>query len=247
MTEHNEWIDIERKVPDQVGPFSKGGNFKQVSLMTGKGKKKRSVKLTIPRAMFKQEIKRWFNTALFDTAALGTPAGTPLRTNTFGTIASGGGAINRLGDAIRVHEVVYRLLLVPDNTFTWTVSNLAWIIDNEPAVGLPAWNVCFNTIGAGSVQCYDVAIPAYDTRFRFQYKERMTIPCADRAAYWNGAAAITSVLPIVATVRIPMKGRRVLYDATNAVYSGCELVFMGWSSGAASTLTMSVEVFFSDA
>lgn len=249
MTETNEWVDVERKVPDQVGPYGNGPAFQTVHLQAaGKGRKgkARQIALRIPRNMLKQEIKRWFNTALFDNATIDSPAGTPLKTNSFGTITSGGGAINRLGDAILVHEVVFRYMITPDAASTWTVADLAWLIDNEPAVGLSNWNVPFNTIGAGSAALYNVAIPAYDTRFRYKQLQRETIPMCNRALMWNGASTLASVLPQVGTVRLKLN-RRVMYDATNAVYAGCELPFYAWSSGGAAKLFMSVEVFFSDA
>lgn len=221
--------------------------MKQMTIVAGRGKKKKSVKLFIPRSMTQQEVKRWFNAALFDGALMGIPSGTPLKTQTLSAITQGGGAINRLGDAIFVHEVVFRVMIVPDATITWSVANLAWVLDREPAVGLPNWNIVFNTIGGAGAGCYDVAMPAYDTRFRFKYLERMTVPCSWHAAVWNGAAVVASVLPIVATVRVPIK-KKVMYDATNAVYAGVELLLYGWSSGGnAPLLTTSVEVFFSDA
>jgi len=249
MTEHaTEWVDFERKVVDQV-PSTIGGRsrLKQVVLSTGRGQKKKNVRLYIPRNMFRQEIKRWFNAALADAVSLDSPAGTPYKTNSFGAIIQGGAAINRIGDAINVLKVVYRLLIVPNSTITWSGAEMAWLLDNEPAVGISTWNVPFNTIGAASTGLYHCAIPAYDTRLRYKQLKRLS-HVFETTFVWNGSAFTGSTKPLIMEVEIPVR-RKVQYDATNAVYAGCELAVYGWQAAASNqpTLSMSIEVFFTDA
>lgn len=251
MTEHaDDWIEFERKVPDQVGPFQGGsgrGGIKEVMVVSGKGKKAKKVKLRVPRNMLQQEVKRWFNAALADAVNLDIPSGTPYKTNSFGAIAQGGGAANRIGDAIFVHKVVYRMFISFDATITWSVAELAWVFDTEPAVGISNWNVVFNTIGGASNSLYHCAIPANDTRFRYKFAKRMTHVSATDFV-WNGSAFTGTAKPLVLEVEIPVR-KRVMYDATNAVYKGTELALYGWGGGAANQpkLSCSIQVFFSDA
>jgi len=249
MSERNatDWVDLETKVPDQVAPFGGRSSMKEVVVSTGKGKKKKMVKLRIPRSMLQQEVKRFFNTGFFDAAVMDIPSGAPLKSNSFGTISSGGGAINRLGDAIFVHKVVYRFFIQPDATVTWQGAELAWVLDNEPAAGLAVWSSVFNTIGAGTTGLYHCAIPVYDQRFRYKYLRRVS-EIFQTIFVWNGSAFTGSPKPLIMEVTIPIR-RKVMYDASNAVTAGCELAMYGWSGASVTQpkLWCSMEVFFSDA
>ncbi len=243
----SEWVELEEKVPDQVGAFGNRGRDLMVTL-PGKGKKGKKVKLRIPSSMI-PELKRYYQVAFWDVETLNSPAGTASSYNILQNITPGTSAITRLGDAIYIEKIVIRLLVYQVTTITFTTANIAVVIDNEPAVGSPAWTDIWQDIGGSDPGAYDVAIPNYDKRFRFNIVREARIPLEWAAAYWNGSTALISTRPQLLVLDIPIK-RRVMYNgATGAPYRGCNISVWGWSDANANPPLAqgSYEVFFRDA
>ena len=244
--ETSEWVEAEDfKVPDSVPPFESAA--KLMTVQVGKGKKKRGVRMRIPRGLL-PELKRKFDPAFWDGETLDSPSATASQYALFAQIVQGTNAQNRLGDSIFVDKVVLRLHLEQSTSNTFSTACLAVVMDMEPAAGNPAWTDVFQGIGAATAPAYLNAIPNFDKRLRFSYKERMSIPLSWSGAYWNGSAATVSPHPKQIVMEIPVK-RRVSYDNSGGVYRGCELQLFGWSDLTANTPKVwgSYEIFFTDA
>jgi hypothetical protein len=245
--ETSEWIEHEEKVPDQAtNADARLGRARVITVATGKGRRKRGMRLRIPSALV-PELKRQFLAAFWDGETLDAPSATASRFPVFAQITQGSSAQQRLGDSIFVEKVVVRLHFEQNTSITFCTAHIAAILDTEPAVGSPAWTDVFQGIGAAGSGAYNVAIPNFDKRSRFVYKERLTVPICPQGGYWNGSTAILLPRPVQVTMEIPIR-KRISYDDTASVYKGCELQIFGWSDVTANVpkCWASYETFFTD-
>ncbi len=245
--ETSEWVEAEEKVPDQAtNADARLGKARVITVATGKGRRKRGMRLRIPSALV-PELKRQFLAAFWDNETLDAPSATASRFPVFAQITQGASAQQRLGDAIFVEKVVVRLCIEQNPSITFCSAHFAAVLDTEPAGSTPAWTDVFQGIGGASAGAYNVAIPNFDKRSRFVYKERTTVPLSPSAAYWNGSTALLCVRPVYVTLEIPIR-KRVSYDDTSSVYKGCELQLFGWSDTTSNTPKCwgSYETFFTD-
>lgn len=243
------WVELEEKVADQVGPYGAGKSM-TITLPGGKNGRGKRVKVRIPRSMI-PELKRQSFAAFWDTQPMKTPSNdaTASRYMLFDDISLGTGSANRLGDAVFVEKIVFRLMVNGSSASTFQTTTLAVVMDLEPDATVPVWADMFASIGAGNNGLYDVAIPEQDKRFRFRFLREIRIPHKWTAAYYN-AATVASVEPFLITLDIPIK-RRVEYDASAAKpVKGCNVGIFGWSDSTVATLPAaygSYEIFFRDA
>jgi hypothetical protein len=106
----------------------------------------------------------------------------------------------------------------------------------------------FQGIGASSANMYNVAIPNYDERSRFQYMRRLTKPLVWQAAYYNAATFGTPQIENY-TLNVPIN-QAVQYNTNNgAPYHGAEIIFVAWSDLTSNVpkANLSFEIFFDDA
>lgn len=250
----SEWVALEEKVADNVGPFGgrSTGSRQLTVLLPGKGKKGkgRRMKLQIPRSMI-PEVKR-ITAYFWDAQYMKNPAvdTTASRYMILTDIVQGTGSSNRLGDAIFVEKVVLRFYFNGTSQTTFQISNGVVFADNEPAAAVPNWADLFTGIGVGNTGLYDVAVPEQDERFRFKMLREFHNMHFWSAAYYN-AGAFAAVRPIFIELEIPIK-RRVMYDSTQAKpVAGCDIGVMGWSDMAGGATLWpqgyaSYQVFFRD-
>lgn len=235
-----DWIDTEEKESPVRQSLTGGMKFRM--------KGKRGV-ITVPRSIFRAEIKRMYNAAFWDNETFDAPSNTASSYNFFTQITVGGGAANRVGDVIRVHKLVIRLICLPNSNITLQTNSVAVIRDKEPGAGTYAWTDAYNGIGAANVLAYHVAIPNFDKRFRFDYLATKRICTGLSTIVYNGAATVGSVKCIAFEIVLNVN-KQIRYDNTTArPYQGCEYTIWGWSEDVANTpqWTASYEVFFSDA
>lgn len=246
--ELGEWVSMETRPPDQVGPSGRRPKNTTVSVVTGKGRKAKNVKLRIPASMF-PEIKRYYQVCGIDAQAVGQPGASSVQKDIFAGVTSGTGAGQRLGNSIFVKKVVFRLYCVQDTTINFSNLNFAFVHDLEPAAAAPLWSTVWEPGGSGAGQ-YNVVIPADDERFRYKYDQRFTVPLHWTAVAWNGSTYATSTKPFTGVVEIPIN-RRIDYSssATARPFKGEELTMWAWSDAGSNKpfLTASWEVFFTDA
>ncbi len=237
----DDWVDAETKVADQVSQVFKP-RAKNMSLVNSRGK---AVKLRIPAALM-PEVKRAFNGEFWSAETI-DDATAPSIYSFFTQIVQGDTSGTRQGDMIRVQKVVIRLWLEPSTSLSYSTVNLAVLLDCEPGIGAPAMNEVFQG-GLSTSKGYHAAIPNYDKRSRFLFKQREAVPMVWSAAYWNGTSAVVSARPVTLTLEIPVN-RIVKYDGTSArPYSGCELMLFAWSDVTANTpkAYASYEIFYVD-
>lgn len=240
-----DWVDLEEKVVDNVKPVQKGRT--RTIIIPKAGKKGKPLRLTIPVAL-KPEVKRWFEVAFWNDDLVASPAGTPLIYTIMQKIVSGTGPTQRIGNVIKVLKVVLRLHIYQVTTLTFTTVNIAVVKDTEPVGGQPGWTAVFQTIGGAGTGAYNTAIPAQDTRFRYQYLKEAKVPLEWTAAYWNGSAAVISTKPHCMTLEIPINQYTEYISTTGSPGKGFEIHLMAWSDTNSNIpkINGSYEIFYTD-
>lgn len=245
----DDWVEAETKAPDDMSMVDRiGRGPRTLTVMQGKGKKKKAVKLRIPAALF-PEMKRFVSPEVWSAVNIADPATGASQISCYTLIAQGTTAQTRNGDMIRVIKAVLRMYFRPNSSAVPSSTvDLAAVQDSEPAAGVPTFPQVFQG-GLASLYGYHCAVPNYDKRGRFVSKKRDAVPQVTTAAYISGGG-VTSlyVRPVTLVWDIPIN-RVVKYDGANArPYQGSELEIFAWSDVSANmpTAWAALEIFFVD-